>query len=272
MNMRNLTLVAVLGIAAVVSVSAETQKVQIQGAVGKLAAVITKPKIAKGAKVPMVILMHGFMGSKDEDMWVKIASSLQDKGYASIRFDFNGHGESEGAFENMTVLNEIDDAKCVYDYVSKLPYVSDISAVGHSQGGVVASMFAGDLGKDKLAKLVLLAPAAVLREDAIRGSIMGATFNSLNPPDTVHLYGKYSIGKEYIKTARSLQIFETARKYRGPVCLIHGTGDVVAPYSYSERYQSIYNGATLFLLPAFDHMFSQGLNQVIDATVEFLTE
>lgn len=78
MNMRSLTLVAVLGIAAVVSVSAETQKVQIQGAVGKLAAVITKPKIAKGAKVPMVILMHGFMGSKDEDMWVKIASSLQD--------------------------------------------------------------------------------------------------------------------------------------------------------------------------------------------------
>jgi pimeloyl-ACP methyl ester carboxylesterase len=256
----------------VASVSAAQQKVQIQGAVGKLAAVITTPEIPAGKKVPMVLLLHGFTGTKDEAMWINIASELEAKEYASIRFDFNGHGESEGAFEKMTVLNEIEDAKCVYACAEELPYVRSISVIGHSQGGVVASMFAGEMGAQKVAKLVLLAPAAVLREDAIRGNTMGATYDSLNPPEKVHIYGKYSIGRDYITTARTLRIYETAQNYTGPVCLIHGTGDVIAPYSYSERYASVYKNAELHLLPGFDHMFSQNLRQAVAIAVVFITK
>ena len=36
----------------------------------------------------------------------------------------------------MTVLNEIEDAKAVYDYAGKLPGVTGIALAGHSQGGV----------------------------------------------------------------------------------------------------------------------------------------
>ena len=76
-------------------------------------------------------------------MLKEIANSLRDENIASVRFDFNGHGDSDGKFENMTVLNEIEDANAILNYVKTDPHVRNIYLVGHSQGGVVASMLAG---------------------------------------------------------------------------------------------------------------------------------
>lgn len=45
-----------------------------------------------------------------------IANDLQSQGIASLRFDFNGHGKSEGEFQNMTVLNEIEDLEDVISW------------------------------------------------------------------------------------------------------------------------------------------------------------
>ena len=70
------------------------------------------------------------MGNKNEPLLKDIAENLLKKGVASIRFDFNGHGQSEGKFEHMTVLNEIEDANCIFNYVSSLDYVKSISMVG----------------------------------------------------------------------------------------------------------------------------------------------
>ena len=250
---------------------AKTEKVTIQGAVGKLSAVVQTPYVlAQGQKCPVVIIMHGFMGNKDGILEKLIADELAENGIASVRFDFNGHGESEGEFSNMTVPNEIEDAKLVYEYVKSLPFAGDIALTGHSQGGVVASMTAGDIGADGVKCVVLLAPAAVLRDDAIRGNTMGARYNPLDPPASVQLFPGKHLGGEYIRTAFSLPIYETAKKYTGPACIIHGTGDQVVPYTYGERYHYIWPGSELHILPAADHMFSKEMRSVVDLTVTFL--
>ena len=112
--MRNLLFAAMM---LVVSVSgyAKQENVEIQGSVGQLKAVIQVPELKAEQKVPMVIICHGFGGHKDAGLLKMISDDLEAKGIASIRFDFNGHGESEGDFQNMTVLNEIEDAKKVYE-------------------------------------------------------------------------------------------------------------------------------------------------------------
>jgi len=248
--------------------NAKTETLKIQGSKGKLAAVIEKPEISKGEKVPMVIICHGFTGNKNESLLKAISEGLLKNDIASIRFDFNGHGESEGDFQEMTVPNEIEDALKVYEYVSALDYVSDVAIIGHSQGGVVASMTAGKLG-DKISAVVLLAPAAVLREDAIRGNIMGKFYNSLDPPEYVEIYNGLKLGKDYIKTAFSLPIYSTAKGYQGPACMIHGTGDVIVPYTYSLRYQGIWPDSEVHLIDTGDHIFSQDIDEVVDIAVGF---
>lgn len=257
--------VSILFLAAVflspVAASARTEYVSLQGSVGCLSAVIQCPDVPEMKKVPMVIIMHGFGGDKETPMLRFLADSLERKGIASIRFDFNGHGHSEGDFRNMTVLNEIEDAEHIYRYVHRLGYVGRIGLVGHSQGGVVASMLAGRLGR-RISSVVLLAPAAVLRDDAIRGNTMGAAYDPLNPPEYVNI-GSLRLGREFIRTAFSLPIYETAARYRGRASVIHGTADRIVPYTYGIRYHEIWKRSRLYILNGFDHGFSQDLGHVI---------
>ena len=246
------------------------ERVTIDGDHGKLQAVIQKPDLKPGQQCPMVVFCHGFGGTKEGPLFELITDSLQKHGIASIRFDFNGHGESEGKFEEMTVPNEINDAKKVIEYVRDLRYVSKIALVGHSQGGVVASMTAGELGSD-ISAVVLMAPAAVLRDDAIRGSTFGKQYNPLDPPEYVQLWGpNQRLGRNYIKTAFSLPIYETAANYHGPALIIHGNGDRIVPYTYGLRFHQQWKGSEYVLQEYFDHGFSQNIYRTTDIVSDFL--
>ncbi len=246
-----------------------TEKVIIGGSKGKLSAVIQRPEIKSGEKVPMAILMHGFNDNKNSYLLRLLADSLMNNGIASIRFDFNGHGESEGQFSEMTVPNEVEDAKSVYGHIKALPYVSDVVIVGHSQGGVVAGMAAGELGNENIKGVVLFAPAAVLRDDVIRGNTLGAKYNPGDPPEYVRI-GDKKLGGAYIRTAFSLPIYETSAKYAGSACIIHGNADKIVPYTYGERYHDIWKYSELHILDGFDHGFSQNEYRAVNIATDFI--
>ena len=254
--------------------ASQGESVFIDGDHGRLKAIIQKPEMKQGERCPMVIFCHGFCGTKDGPMFELIADTLQAHGIASIRFDFNGHGESEGEFKDMTVPNEIEDAKKVVEYVRDLRYVSELAIVGHSQGGVVASMTAGqlseELGEPAFKAVALMAPAAVLRDDAIRGNTMGKQYDPFNPGEYVELWGGLKLGGQYIRTAFSLPIYETAAKYQGSALIIHGNADRVVPYTYGERFHEIWPKSELVIQEYFDHGFSQNIYRTTDIVSEFL--
>lgn len=250
--------------------SAQQRNVSIEGDHGKLAAILQTPD--DRTNYPLVMLLHGFTSNKNTPILTVLADQLEAKRIASIRFDFNGHGESEGDSRDMTVPNEIIDAKCVYEYVSELPNVTSISVAGHSQGGVVTSMFAGELGKKKIKAVALLAPAAVLRDDAIRGNLFDRKYDSMNPPEYVEAPNGFKVGRNYFLTAQTLPIYETAAGYKGPACIVHGTGDTVVPYTYGIRYHDLWKGSELHLIPAFDHGFSQDRVHATQFATEFFAK
>ena len=246
------------------------ERLTIDGDHGKLQAILQKPQLSQGQQCPMVVFCHGFGGSKDGPLFELIADTLQSHGIASIRFDFNGHGQSEGRFQDMTVPNEISDAKKVIEYVRDLRYVSKVALVGHSQGGVVAAMTAGELGSGDIAAVVLMAPAAVLRDDAIRGSTFGKTYNPLDPPEYVELFGNQRLGRDFITTAFRLPIYETAVKYQGPAMIIHGTGDRIVPYTYGLRFHQQWPGSEYVELEGYDHGFMQDIKHATDLASKYL--
>ena len=251
----------------------QRERVTIDGDHGRLAAIIQKPELKQGEQCPMVVFCHGFGGRKEGVLFELITDSLQKHGVASIRFDFNAHGESEGRFEDMTVPNEIADAKKVVEYVRDLRYVSKVALVGHSQGGVVAAMTAGELAEagESVAAVALMAPAAVLRDDAIRGSTFGKQYNPLDPPEYVELWGPgQRLGRNYIKSAFSLPIYETAAKYQGPAFIIHGNADRVVPYTYGLRFHQQWKGSEFVMQEYFDHGFSQNVYRTTDYVTDFL--
>ncbi len=259
MKTKRLAIVVYLILLSLGAVMAQTtERVTIDGSKGRLSAIVQKPRMKAGAKVRMAVVCHGFTSSKDERLIRLIADSLQQKGIASVRFDFNGHGESEGKLEEMTMPNELEDARRVVAYCKGLPWVSAVSIVGHSQGGVVASMIGGQLQKD-IRSVVLCAPAAVLRDDALRGQLMDARYDAGNLPDYVAIYGDACrIGKAFFVSAQTLPIYETASRYKGSALVVHGTADRIVPYTYGERYRQVMKNAELMLMPGVDHSFTAG--------------
>lgn len=251
-------------------IAASEQDLVLDGPYGKIEARINVPAHAEGAKVPMVILMHGFMSNMGDGIMGSVAYKLGVKGIATIRFSFDGHGKSEGGFQNMTVSREVNDAKFIYEYVRALPYVGEIALCGHSQGGVVTSLTAGELGSEAISRIVLMAPAAVLHDDALKGYVFGKNYDPVNVPEFVELFGDLRLGRDFIVEAQKLDIYATALKYTGPACVIHGAADPIVPISYGQRYAEGYKDAEWHPMEGNDHGFGKDFEQATTYAAEFL--
>ena len=118
--------------------------------------------------------------------------------------------------------------------------------------------------------LALLAPAGVLRDDAVRGNLFGTRYDPLDPPEFVELFGNVKLGRQYITTAFRLPIYETAARYSGPALIVHGTADRVVPYTYGLRFHQEWAGSDYVELDAFDHGFSQNIYRACDIVSSWL--
>lgn len=246
-------------------------EVTIPGSVGKLAATLEVPEMKQGAKVPLVIIMHGLGSDKDNMLFAALADSLQENGIASLRFDFNSHGKSEGNIVDMDFNNLQADAEKVLNYARKLDFVSSISLAGHSMGGVIASMVAGREGADKIKSVVLFAPAVAIQDDAQRGEFSGFKFDPNNIPATFEVMG-HTMGGKWLKTAQTLNILETAKGYQGKLYVIHGTEDQFEPYVTSSLYLRDNPNGKIVLLKGFDHYFSQDVLLPVSVATKFFKE
>ena len=272
-----LTLLLILG-SFLRSQGKDVKDTQIPGPEGAIAYKICLPEDfnPETDRCTMVILMHGIFSSKDYNPMPAIAKGLAKAGIASLRFDFNGHGTSEGRMQDMTIEKEIADAMAVYDYVKALPYVSEIGFLGHSQGGVVASMAAGRLaaqGQDAPKRLVLIAPGAVIKNACQNGKFFNARFDPKDPPEFIRCWGFMKLGREYLLTTQDLDIYGTAAAYEGKVRILHGTKDKIVPMWCSEQYKETYGDrAELVVIKGENHTITNRRDEVVRRIVEFFSE
>lgn len=229
-------------------------------------------------KCPIAVIFHGLMASRDknnEGMFGKIAEGLLKKGIASVRFDFNGHGDSDGGFEDMTVYGEVLDGMKIMDYVRSLDFVTDIYIIGHSQGSVVGGMMAGYY-RERVSKLVMLAPAATIPDDALRGNCFGQHYDVFNLPDRIEMIDvkgdRYNLGQNYMRSARTLPIYETTSMFTGDTLIIHGSRDEAVGTIGSERYKKYMDNVKLHIIMGEGHgLDTISLDSVVDEVVDFIS-
>lgn len=225
-------------------------------------------------KCPVAVFFHGFsadLGYEKENPFQVLAEYLTDAGLAVVRFDFNGHGKSDGEFSKMDVLNELEDAIAILTYVRKLDFATEIYVVGHSQGAVVAGMLAGCY-PDVIKRLVLLAPAATLKADAQRGVCMGTVYDTEHIPEIVCVGGDRPVGGHYFRIAKWLPIYEVTGLFQGPSLVISGGEDTVVSEEDARHYQEVLADCTLKLPEKLDHgLGGMDRESVFQEIVAFLT-
>lgn len=132
----------------------------------KLSGTITQPK--GDGKFPAVILVTG-SGPQDRDETLfghkpfkVLADYLTQNGIIVLRYDDRGVGKSEGSFEKSTIDDFSKDAISAFNFLKeqKNVDVNKIGIIGHSEGGLIANLLAGQ-GLPNLSFIVALAAPTV---------------------------------------------------------------------------------------------------------------
>lgn len=205
-------------------------------------------------KWPLVVICHGFAGTKTDKKFITLARTLEQKKIAAFRFDFEGCGDSEGELEKTTVKKQTSDLKVVITYLLKQGNIdrNKIAFLGHSLGSVVTTIF---IAKEKLPikSLVFWAPALNQKE-------LFPVWNTKQELKQWDKQGYYirkdkKFGIEYLKENRDKDYSFLLAEMRCPILIIHNTGDEAVPVKFSRELANLYQGIKLIFLPGTDHKF-----------------
>ncbi len=124
-----------------------------------LAGTLTKP--SDGKNLPAVILIAGsgrnLRDGTNMGHFLLLSDFLTRNGYAVLRYDKRGVGESEGEYELATTFDFAADSRAALEYLKAHPDIDpqQIGLIGHSEGGLIAPIVASEY-KDDVSFIVMM--------------------------------------------------------------------------------------------------------------------
>lgn len=206
-----------------------------------------------------VLLCHGFLSGKNSTTNKALTRSLTDQGIATFRFDFFGHGESEGPFENLTVTIALGQALAALDWLAARDY-QRIGLIGSSFGGFVAILAASQT--PGLACLGLKCPvvdfAEVLRREF--GELGLARWKTCDEiPDVTGGPTPVRLRYALYENCREYDGYKAAARITIPTLIVQGAKDELVPLHQSSRLMEALRGTRhLEIIPGADHTFTRG--------------
>ncbi len=234
-------------------------------------------QVSANHNVPMTVLCHGFTADRNETLFIhrRLAQLLCAEGIAALCFDFMGSGESDGTFEEMSVLTETADVLAVLDYVRTLDYVDAdrVALHGMSQGGLVACLAAAR-EPGKIRALSLWAPALSIPDMCRKGYLLKVSLDKIEEIGYIDYQGA-KLGSIYVRDALKTDVWEELRSYAGPILTVHGTADQTISYECSVKLRERFAGQCILkTVEGADHDFEtiSHNRQRLEHAVTFLKE
>jgi alpha-beta hydrolase superfamily lysophospholipase len=201
-----------------------------------------------------------------------VADRLSELGIASLRFDFLGHGQSDGDLKDLLLTTLVAQTESVMALMRGQGY-RQIALLGSSFGGLVATLAAAK--HSTLAALALRCPvgdfpALLRRQFGNAGIELWRRLGQVPPsvaPIPVHF--------RFFKDCERHNAHHAAQALRVPTILVHGDRDEVIPVTQSEElYRHIRAEKALHVIPGADHRFSQPdqFRQAIELLVNWLRQ
>src|SRR6266850_1055667 len=110
----------------------------------KLSGILHTPE-GSGERRAGFLVLHGFGSNKDSGNSRVVSKTLTEFGYAALRFDFRGCGESEGPRGRTICLEQVEDTRNALSFMAARPEVDGerVAVIGSSFGAAVAIYTAG---------------------------------------------------------------------------------------------------------------------------------
>ncbi len=202
-----------------------------------------------------VLFAHCFTCTRNIKAARNITRELAASGFAVVRFDFTGLGESEGDFSQTTFSSNLDDLEDAAGWMAghlRAPQV----LVGHSLGGTAALAVAERL-KSVQAVATLGSPATpdhVLRH-------FGDKLETIQESGSaeVLLAGRpFRIRRDFIEDARNHRLGDRLSRLRRALLVLHSPVDeIVAVDNAQEIFASAFHPKSFVSLDDADHLLSR---------------
>jgi uncharacterized protein len=229
---------------------------------------------------PAVLMLHGAWSQKDEvgNMYKRLARALAARGYASLRIDFAGSGDSKQTYLDLTRDNSVSDARTALDWLVAQPQViaSRVGVQGFSRGSSIGSTLVGT-------------DTRVMAFGSWSGAIYNGTLDQANYDACIanggHLvmdlgWTQVDVSCDYFTSEAAGRALDDIAAYANPILLVAGAADTVVDPNVSRNAVAAVQSldATLRILPGADHIYlvltpDQTLaNQCITITADWYAE
>lgn len=206
---------------------------------------------------PVVVFLGGFKSDMEGTKALALEAWAQARGQGFLRFDYSGHGQSSGAFEDGCIGDWAADARAAIGALTEGPVV----LLGSSMGGWISLLIARDLGR--VAGLVTIAAAPDFTERGMWASFSDAERATLMDQGRLELPSDYSpdpyvITRRLIEDGRDHRVMEDPLPLPFPVRLLQGTADADVPMDWALDLLDHASGddIRLLLVKGADHRFS----------------
>ena len=209
----------------------------------------------------VAVFAHCFTCHKNVFAASRVSKGLRDQGFAVLRFDFTGLGQSEGDFANTNFSTNLDDLRSAIAALKDNGMTVDL-LVGHSLGGAAVLAVAHEFEDVKLVATIGAPsdPAHVLHlfDDEAISKI------KQDGQAEVSLGGRpFSVRNEFIEDVNSAKLLENLAPNRKPLLICHSPTDSIVSVDHAQKiYQAAKHPKSFVSLDGADHL----LRKAEDAT------
>lgn len=241
---------------------------------------------------PVVLMLHGFtnvrdelsVAGTDEAMYQRAARVFGEAGMASLRIDFRGSGDSDGAWADTTFTGQISDTLAAIDYLATLPAIDlqRLGVLGFSQGGLVAAEAAA---LDPRIRTVVLWSAVANAPDTYKHILSaesvaeGYASSGASVPVVTQWGAAFELKSSFFTDLFTYDPVAALARVDAPLLVVVGAQDAtVTPQpAYGELFLRYHGGVEQLVIVESDHVFNvltdpgpEIFDTVLEATTAWL--
>lgn len=229
-------------------------------------------ELPEGTPKAWAIFCHCFTCTKDTITTFRISRAMAQRGYAVLRFDFTGLGNSKGVFSQTNFTTNVADVIAAIDFLRE-HYQTPTLLMGHSLGGTAALEAAMQVAVIKAVVTV----ASPSQPDHVLHHF-GHTLTLLEQglPASIEVAGEYyDIEPQFVEDLQQYPMQQRFANMKKPVLIFNIVGDALVNEKNAEELaQWIQGETTVMTLQDSDHLLSnrQDTQQVADTIVKWFEE
>ncbi len=181
-----------------------------------------RPKLERGPKIS-VIFLAGYRSDMLGTKAIFLDKLSRKIGFEYLRFDYSGHGTSDGKIDERLITDWVSEAKY---FIKKLSY--PVIIIGSSLGGWLSIILLQKI-KKKILGVIGIAAAADFTDDILKNLSLAEKISYKNKRyisiNTNYDNSPYTFNKKFIEDSKKYFILKKSFKTNAKIILLYGLLD-----------------------------------------------